>query len=113
MSQQPEDKKNGFDAKNALKIGTPECAVFMALTAMLVAVLILLAGFWGTVLLVAFIALGAFIGGVKDKKKAIADLINRLFPARQVSMGKTGDEAIEKLVREKIKEKDQDSADNQ
>lgn len=111
MSQQPDDRKNGFDPKNIIKIGTPECAVFMALAAMLVAVLLLLAGFWGTVLIVAFIALGAFLGGVKDKKTAVRDFVNRVFPAREPSIGKPGDEAFEKMVREKMKEKDRESSD--
>ena len=113
MSNQPDDKKNGFDSRNLLKIGTSECAVFMALTAMLVAILLLLAGFWGTVLIVAFIALGAFLGGVKDKKKAIRDFINRVFPAREPTVAKPVDDDLEKMVREKIKEKDQEGSGEQ
>ncbi len=106
MNRQPDDGKNGFDLRNILKIGTPECAVFLALVAMLAAILLLLIGFWGTVLIAACIALGAFIGGVRDKKKALRDFVNRLFPAREPGVSKPGDEAFEKLVREKMKEKD-------
>ena len=106
MNQRPDDDRNGFDMKNILKIGTSECAVFLALVAMLAAILILLTGFWSTVLIAVCVALGAFIGGVKDKKKAVSDFVNRVFPARDASVGKPGDETLEKIVREKMKEKD-------
>lgn len=115
MSNKPDEKKYEYNAKNVWKIGTPECALFLAGIAMLVAVLLLIVGFWGTVLIVALMALGAFIGGVKDKKASLQAFINRVFPAREPAAPvKTDkDEAIEKLYREKIKETKQEDSNEQ
>ncbi len=68
--------------KEMFKIGTPECAVFMGVMALVLAVLILTIGFWSTVLVIFLVALGVFIGGVKDKKAFIQGIANRLFPSK-------------------------------
>ena len=66
----------------AFTMGTPECAVFSAVLAMIAALLFLWLGFWKTVFIALLTALGAFIGGVKNKLDWLRDCINRLFPAR-------------------------------
>lgn len=62
--------------------GTPACGIFCGVIGGIAAVLILTIGFWQTVLVAALCALGAFIGGVKDKSAAIKRLINRIAPPR-------------------------------
>lgn len=59
--------KNFF--RHCFQIGTPECAVFFSVAAMVLALLFLTIGFWQTLLVAALVALGAFLGGVKDKKE--------------------------------------------
>ena len=81
-----------------LRIGTPECAVFCASAAMVLALLFLLVGFWRTVLIAALMGIGAFIGGVKNKKQWFADRINKIFPAPKPY--REENEAIVRAVRE-------------
>lgn len=66
----------------AFRIGTPECAVFSAAVAMVLGLLLLWIGFWKTLFIFCLMAVGAFIGGVADKREWLRDLINRLFPAK-------------------------------
>ena len=49
--------------------GTPHCAVACALVAVFIALIGLWAGFWRALLFAAVVTIGAFIGGVKDKKR--------------------------------------------
>ena len=62
--------------------GTPACGLFCAVVGVIVGCMVLLLGFWNTVLLALLAALGAFIGGVKNKPAAIKRFINRVLPAR-------------------------------
>ena len=71
------DKKNRF-----LTVGTQECALLCAVLGLLIAVLLLTVGFWKTLMLAVFFLIGLFIGGVKDKKGCISDLIDRWFGKR-------------------------------
>lgn len=64
--------------KDIFKIGTPQCGAFGALCGVILAVLLLTIGFWKTVFIFAFAALGLFIGLVKDKKGALRGAINRI-----------------------------------
>ena len=89
------DKCKAFMEK-MLKVGTPECAIFSGVVAMVCALLILLLGFWETVLVALLAAVGAFIGGVKDKKEWLRNVINRLFPARNPVPYKADDVSIHK-----------------
>ena len=93
------DKWNAF-VKKMFKVGTPECAITFAVIAMLLALLFLAVGFWRTLLIVLLILLGAFIGGVKDKKEWIRDLVNKLFPPRQNIPYREQNAEIEKAVKE-------------
>lgn len=88
--------------RNMLKVGTPECAVFCAAAAMVLALLLLLIGFWKTLLVVLIVCVGAFIGGVKDKKQFISRLVNRLFPPRATvpyQSSKEDTERVEEMRR--------------
>lgn len=83
MSENNNENKIVAFFKKAFKVGTPECAIFFAAVAMVVAILILTVGLWKTLLVALFIGLGLFIGGVSDKKDKLRNLINTLFPARK------------------------------
>ena len=90
-------KKTFFDL--AFQIGTPECAVFSAAVAMVVGLLILCVGFWNTVFIFLLMALGAFLGGVKNKKEWLKDIINRLFPAKSAVTYRGQHAELTKAVR--------------
>ena len=51
--------------------GTVECAIGCGLLGVGVALLLLWIGVWKTLLIVVLVAIGVFIGGVKDKKAFI------------------------------------------
>ena len=55
--------------------GTPHCAVACALAGTFIALIALWAGFWKALFVVAAVAAGAFVGGVKDKKRLFRKLI--------------------------------------
>jgi len=63
------------------KIGTPQCGAFSACCGVALAVLLLTIGFWKTLFIFLFAAIGLFIGLVEDKKGAVRRVINRGFPA--------------------------------
>lgn len=76
------NNENNSFFHQAFRIGTPECAVFSAVVAMLLGLLFLWIGFWKTLLIFVLMLIGAFIGGVEDKQDWIRGLVNRLFPAK-------------------------------
>lgn len=65
------------------KAGTPECAIFSGVAAMVLGLLLLTVGFWRTVLLALLGACGAFLGGIKDKKQWLKNALNRIIPDKQ------------------------------
>ena len=103
------EKKNRQFLENLFKIGTPECAIFSALLAMVIALLFLLVGFWKTVLISLLMLAGAFIGGVRDKKQWFRDRINKLFPAPRPY--REENDALTKVVRDAIRQ--QPAADDE
>ncbi len=93
-----ENKQKSF-FQNMCRIGTPECAIFSAVIAMVLALLFLTVGFWHTVLIAVLMLLGAFLGGVRDKKEWVKNQINRFFPARQMVPYREKNPEIAKAVR--------------
>ena len=93
------DNKMSNFTKNMLKVGTPECAIFFAAVAMVLALLFLSVGFWQTLLIAALVVLGLFIGGVKDKKEWLRTQINKLFPARQNVPYRARNDEIQRAVK--------------
>lgn len=69
-------RDSGFFVKVFTK-GTPQCAIACALLGVLLALLLLWAGVWRTLLVVALVAGGVFIGGVKDKRAFFKKLFSR------------------------------------
>lgn len=56
--------------------GTPVSVIAWGLVGVVVAVLLLLIGFWRTLLICVCFAVGAFLGGVKDKRAFIGRLLD-------------------------------------
>ncbi|MBQ9264641.1 MAG: DUF2273 domain-containing protein [Clostridia bacterium] len=98
MSEQNENKRNEWTAK-IFQIGTAECAIFFGGVAMVLALLFLALGFWQTVLVALLMAIGFFIGGVKDKKAWIADKINKIFPPKQSVPYHTDNVELQRAVK--------------
>lgn len=61
--------------KEMTQPGTPQSALFCGVMGIVVAMLILIIGFWKTMLIVLCCAIGLFIGGVKDKKACLSNII--------------------------------------
>ncbi len=80
MSEKKPELKDAL--RSSLTIGTPECAALMGVVGLVLGILFLLLGFWKTLLVIAIMLLGVFIGGVKDKKTFAANIVNKLFPQR-------------------------------
>lgn len=62
--------------RKVLTPGTPHCALACTAVGIVTALLLLWAGVWRTLLVAACVAVGAFLGGVRDKKawiRGIAD----------------------------------------
>ena len=104
------EKMKAF-ADKMFKVGTPECAITCGVAALVLAVLILLFGFWQTVLLLALMLLGMFIGGVKDKKGWLRNMVNRLFPPRTVQPYKADDVHINVEEKEQAAETEEEKAE--
>ena len=77
-----DDKRTSF-LSQVFTIGTPACGVFSALAALALALLLLLTGFWNTLWIALMTTAGAVIGGVKDKKQWLKNLLNRLIPDKK------------------------------
>ncbi len=107
MSDQ--ERKSVFS--NVFTIGTPECAIFFSVAAMVLALLILTVGFWKAVLIAALRAVGAFLGGVKDKRQCLKNVINRLFPARSVVPCREQNPEIARAVRKATEAPAKDEAE--
>lgn len=91
-------KKTFFDL--AFQVGTPECAILSGALAMVLGLLLLWLGFWNTLFLFLLMAVGAFLGGVKDKKQWLKNLINRLFPGKSNFSYRGQHAEITKAVRQ-------------
>lgn len=104
------DNKLTSFLRNMFRIGTPECAISFAVIAMALAVLFLLVGFWQTLLILGLMLIGAFLGGVKDKKKWFQGIINKLFPPKNSIPYREKNPELEKAVRESLETKDETKA---
>ena len=102
--------KNIFE--NMLKIGTPECAVFSAVAAMVLGLLFLVLGFWRTLLIAVLMAIGAFLGGVQNKRDWLKKAINRVFPAKTMVPYREQNPEITRAVRKAMAEKQEEAQDD-
>lgn len=63
--------------------GSPHAAAFFAILGLIVALLLMLIGFWRTLLVVVCCSVGYFLGAVKEKGEFIRRILNRVFGGRQ------------------------------
>ena len=73
------DNQNGNDW---LKIGTVRCGLLLALCGMVLALLLIVLGFWNTLLVAVLAAVGYWIGAFDNKSAMVKNTINRLFPPK-------------------------------
>lgn len=62
--------------------GTPLCALAYAALGVILATLLLTIGFWRTLFIAVFAAIGALGGGIGNKRDAVRVAINRSFPPK-------------------------------
>lgn len=78
------------DLKKVLTPGTPLCALIYAAVGVVLAILLLSIGFWKTLIIIAFGAIGGLIGGIGNKQQAVREAVNRRFPDRDVPIRDPG-----------------------
>ena len=71
---------------NKLKTGTPLMGAAIGLALAGIAVLIMLIGFWKTLLLLVLLGIGYFIGAVENKQDFIRRAANRIIPAKEAKV---------------------------
>ncbi len=64
------------------KIGTPQCGLLMGLLGVAVAFLLIFLGFWKTLLIALFFAVGFWLGGSSEKLARFKQTVNKLFPPK-------------------------------
>lgn len=64
-------------------MGTPACGLLGLVVGVVLAVLLIVVGFWKTLLVAVLACIGALLGGVRDKSQWLKDIINRLFPPKR------------------------------
>ena len=69
-----------------LKKGTPLCGLVLGGTLTLAGALVMLIGFWKTLILFLLFGLGYFLGTVENKKDFLKTTANRLIPDREVKV---------------------------
>ena len=69
-----------------LKMGTPAMGITVGAGLVGIAVLIMLIGFWKTLILVALFGIGYFVGTVDNKQEFIKDAANRIIPAKEAKV---------------------------
>lgn len=72
-----EKRTNPFFTK-----GTPQCGMLLGVVGVLAALSFLTLGFWRTLLMAAFAAIGYYIGAVRNKSNAFRDTVNKVFPPK-------------------------------
>ena len=69
-----------------VEMGTPAMGIAIGLGLVGVAVLIMLIGFWKTLLLVALFGIGFFLGTVENKQEFIKDTANKIIPEKEAKV---------------------------
>ena len=74
--------ENQTQKNNWLEVGTPRCGIVFGLVGVLVAVLLMVIGFWKTLFIAVMFAAGFVLGAINHKTAFIKSFINRLFPPK-------------------------------
>ncbi|MCI6041637.1 MAG: DUF2273 domain-containing protein [Clostridiales bacterium] len=70
------------EKKSPLRVGTPLCGLVCGLVGVVIALALLLLGFWRTLFVALFFVVGYFVGACRNKTELIKGWINRLFPPK-------------------------------
>ncbi len=69
-----------------LKKGTPACGIALGIMFAVIGALVMLIGFWKTLVLCLLFGLGYFLGTVDNKREFIKNTANRLIPDKEVKV---------------------------
>ena len=69
-----------------LKKGTPQCGLVLGAILVAIGALMMIIGFWKTLLLCALFALGYFLGTVENKREFMKTTANKLIPDKEVKV---------------------------
>ena len=69
-----------------LKKGAPGFGLILGAAMVLLGVLVMLIGFWKTLVLLLLFLIGYFIGSVDNKKEFVKSTANKLIPAKEVKV---------------------------
>ncbi len=69
-----------------LKIGTPTTGVVIGISLVALAALVMIIGFWKTLVLAILFGIGFFIGTVDNKQEFIRNAANRIIPAKEAKV---------------------------
>ena len=69
-----------------LKKGTPQCGLVLGGVLTLAGALVMIIGFWKTLVLCLLFGLGYFLGTVENKREFIKTTANRLIPDKEVKV---------------------------
>ena len=72
--------------KDKLKPGTPAMGIVLGLGLVCAGALVMLIGFWKTLILAALFAIGYFIGTVENKGDFIKNTANKLIPNKEAKV---------------------------
>ena len=71
-----------MNEEKKLKIGTPKCGLVCALLGAVLALMLVFLGFWRTLFVAFFAAVGYFLGACDNKTDTIKGWINKRFPPK-------------------------------
>ena len=110
-----ENKQSKFETmmQKIFKIGTPECAIFCCVIALIMGILFLSIGFWKTLLIVALLVVALFIGGVSDKKGTFKKAADKVAPVKN-KVYQMKDARISKAIKDakEAEEKAEDAVED-
>ena len=69
-----------------LKMGTPLMGVAIGAALVAVAALVMIIGFWKTLILLVLFAAGFFIGTVENKQEFVRNTANKIIPAKEAKV---------------------------
>ena len=69
-----------------LKMGTPAMGIAIGLALVGLAALVMLIGFWKTLVLALLFGIGFFVGTVENKQDFIRDTANKIIPAKEAKV---------------------------
>ena len=94
------DRNDRPSLPSIFKVGTPECAIFSCAAAVGVGLLLLTVGFWKALWIALLGAVGAFLGGVSNKKEIVKNVLNRVIPDKKTVLYREQCPDIVKAVRD-------------